>query len=281
VTGMAKQIICINWGRKYGPRYINRLYAGVSRNVTSPFTFTCFCDDPEGIRSEVRTEPLPELDVEMPKGSQGIWPKARLWGARLGDLEGPVLFMDLDMVVVGNLDGFFEEGEPEDVILARNENTPFERLGQTSIFRFPVGKLLPLQQRFRADPQGIADEYRFEQRFVTRNAPGGIRFWPAGWVRHFRRDCTRSFPVNYLLPPRRPNGAKVVIFPGGTLPPHVIAGQYNKYYHAGGPLMHLCGLFGTDRPDSPWRYLRRYIRPAPWVAAAWTEDDAPSGRQGK
>jgi len=153
---MKKQIICINWGRKYGPRYINRLYAGVARNLTGAFSFTCFCDNPEGIRPEVRTEPLPELDVEMPKATQGIWPKARLWSARLGDLEGPVLFMDLDMVVVGPLDGFFDEGADEDVILARNENTPFEKLGQTSIFRFPVGKLLPLQEKFRADPQGVA-----------------------------------------------------------------------------------------------------------------------------
>lgn len=269
---MTKQIICINWGRKYGPRYINRLYAGVARNITPPFTFTCFCDNPEGIRPEVRTEPLPELDVEMPTGTQGIWPKARLWSAELADLEGPVLFMDLDMIVVGNLDGFFEEGEPQDVILARNQSTPFERLGQTSIFRFPVGKLLPLLERFKADPQAVADEYRFEQRFVTRNAPGGIKFWPSGWVRHFRRDCTRPFPLNYFLAPRQPEGAKVVIFPGGTLPPHVIAGQFNKYYTTEGPMAHFQGLFSKDRRDPPFRYLRHYIRPADWVGNAWSED---------
>lgn len=269
---MKKQVICINWGHKYGPTYINRLYAGVARNITGPFSFTCFCDDPGGIRAEVRTEPLPELDVEMPTGTQGIWPKARLWSARLADLEGPVLFMDLDMVVVGSLDGFFEEGAPEDVILARNENTPFEKLGQTSIFRFPVGKLQPLQERFRADPQGVADKYRFEQRYVTREAPGGIRFWPRRWVRHFRRDCTRAFPLNFALPPKCPEGAKVVIFPGGTLPPHVIAGRYNKHYTPGSPAAHLRGLLAPDRHDPPLRYLRHYLRPAPWVAEAWRED---------
>ena len=43
----------------------------------------------------------------MPTGTKGIWPKARLWGAGLGGLEGPVLFMDLDLVVVGPLDDFF------------------------------------------------------------------------------------------------------------------------------------------------------------------------------
>ena len=80
----------------------------VARNLTSPFSFTCFTDRTEGIRPEVRCEPLPPLDVEMPTGTKGIWPKARLWGPRLGDLTGPVLFLDLDLVVVGGLDAFFE-----------------------------------------------------------------------------------------------------------------------------------------------------------------------------
>ena len=112
----------------------------------------------------------------MPTGTKGIWPKARLWSPRLGSLTGPVLFMDLDLVVVGSLDGFFTHGDPEAVILARNPNTPLERLGQTSIFRFPVGSLVALQERFVADPQGVADTYRFEQRYVTREAPGGVAY---------------------------------------------------------------------------------------------------------
>jgi hypothetical protein len=269
---MDRQVVCINWGTKYGPPYVNRLYAGVARNISRPFSFTCFTDDPAGIRPEVRCEPLPELDVAMPVGTKGIWPKARLWGPRLGDLAGPVLFMDLDLVVTGSLDGFFEYGEPDRVILARNAGTPFERLGQTSLFRFPVGKLVPLQERFRADPQGIADTYRFEQRFVTRTAPGGIDFWPRGWVRHFRRDCARAFPLNYVLPPRLPDGTKVVIFPGGLLPPHAIAGHWGPEQRPGGRAAHLRRLFAADRPDPPLRHLRHYLLPSPWVAEAWSED---------
>jgi hypothetical protein len=49
--------------------------------------------------------------------------------------------MDLDIFISGNLDAFFETGADADVILARNPNTPFEKLGQTSIFRYPIGKL--------------------------------------------------------------------------------------------------------------------------------------------
>ncbi len=164
-----KQDICINWGTKYGAPFINRLYAMVTRNITPPFTFTCFTDSRAGLNSEILCEDLPPLEIEnMPINTKGIWPKARLWGPALGSLKGPVLFLDLDLVIVSSLDPFFEVGGADDVVMTRNQTTPFERLGQTSLFRFPVGKLPPLQEKFRAYPQGVADEYRY--RWGLRSA---------------------------------------------------------------------------------------------------------------
>lgn len=265
-----KQVVCINWGRKYGPPYINRLYAMVARNITPPFRFVCFCDDAAGIRPEVETWPLPEIDYEIPKTRRGIWPKSRLWGRRLGDLEGPVLFLDLDIVVTGSLDAFFAWGDPDRVILSRNPANPLERLGQTSVFRFPVGKLAPLQRRFAEDPEGIADRYGFEQRFVTRNAPGGIDLFPRGWVVHFRRHCRRPFPLNYALAPKLPAGARIVIFPGQLTPQHAIEGRYGKG-RAGSAREHLADLVRGRYEQTALHHLRHFIRPAPWVADHWRE----------
>ena len=272
-SGGVKQVICINWGTKYGAPFINRLYAMVARNITPPFTFTCFTDNRNGLRPEILCEDLPPLEIgEMPKNTPGIWQKSRLWGPKLGNLKGPVVFLDLDLVIVGSLDDFFEEGEPDDVILARNQTTPFERLGQTSLFRFPVGKLVPLQEKFRANPQGIADEYRFEQRFVTRNAPGGAKLFPRRWVLHFRQDCRRPFPLNYFLAPRLPKDARVVLFPRNILPQHAIEGRFGKKDKVSTPLGHILGLFAPNRYEkNPFTYLRHYIRPSPWVAEHWRE----------
>ena len=36
-----------------------------------------------GIRSEVLTEPLPDLNFELPVTKRGIWPKCRLWSKNL------------------------------------------------------------------------------------------------------------------------------------------------------------------------------------------------------
>lgn len=269
---MEKQVICINWGTKYGPRFINRLYAMVARNITPPFSFTCFTDTPEGVRPEVRCLPLPPLDVTMPVNTRGIWPKARLWGPSLGDLTGPVLFMDLDVVVTGSIDEMFTFGDPDDIVLSRNVTNPFERLGQTSVFRFPVGKLVPLQEKFRANPQAVADEYRFEQRFVTRNAPGGVKLFPSRWVRHFRRHCTPVFPLNYWKAPKLEAGTKIVIFPGGFHPEHAITGGWKAAGSQGLTAgQHIRNELRNWRGGRLFARIKHYVAPAPWVADHWRE----------
>jgi hypothetical protein len=271
VRDVRKQIICINWGTKYGAAYVNRLYGMVARNLTPPFTFTCFTDNDTGIRAEVRSVPLPDLSCDLPVGTKGIWNKARLWSESLGDLCGPVLFLDLDLVVTSRLDDFFEFGQDDEVVLARNPNTLLERLGQTSVYRFPVGKLAPLKVRFEADPQAIANEYRFEQRFVTRNAPGGVRFWPSNWVRHFRHDCVRSFPMNYFYAPKLPSNTKIVIFPGPLNPPEAIEGCWQEGAPVLAPVAHLRATFSKNRQEGILKHLRHYSLPCRWIADHWVE----------
>lgn len=272
---MDRQFLCIRWGTKYGPDYLHRLHRMIARHTTPPWTLWCMTDDPASLPDGVRPLPLLDLGCAPPTGTFGIWGKSRIWaedlsGGRGDGPRGPVLFMDLDLVVTGSLDGFFTHGRPDDVILARNWNTPLEKLGQTSLFRYPVGKLAPLRAMFQADPQGIADRYRFEQRFVTRNAPGGVSFWPYGWVRHFKLDCVPPFPLSLARAPRLPRGTKVVIFPGTMNPPDAIAGRWDAASTPRAPMDHVRYALSGQSPKGRWRALRQYNRPAPWVADHWS-----------
>ena len=124
-----------------------------------------------------------------------------------------------------------------------------------------------------ASPKSLSGHANYEHPavVVTREAPGGVRFWPEGWVRHFRFHCVSTLPLNFVLPPKLPKGTRVVIFPGGLLPSHAIAGHWTGGYRPSTPLQHIRGLFAADRPDPPLRYLRHYLRPTPWVAEAWRE----------
>jgi hypothetical protein len=268
-----KIIICMKWGKKFGPEYVNRLYAMARRNITGDFRLVCFTDDSEGLRAEVETRALPQLGCEHPERTIGKWPKVALWGAELGGLSGPVLFVDLDSVIINNIDDYFSYGSPDDVILARNWAKPFSGMGQTSVFRFPVGKNSHILENFRQSSQAIADKYRFEQHYITSAVTGGIKFWPESWTRHFRLHCLPIFPLRYFVSAKLPRKAKVVTFPGGPNPSDIILGRWDEDLHPFQTAQqHVTNAFAKPIPlKARWRYLKRYVLPCDWIDQHWRE----------
>ena len=100
-------VICMKWGKLYGPEYVNFLRAGVGRHLKRPFRFVCFTDDAQGLCDDVQVLPLPELG--LPKGQGDLrWRKLAVFRKQLHDLRGTTLFLDLDLVIVDALDAFFE-----------------------------------------------------------------------------------------------------------------------------------------------------------------------------
>ena len=63
VSAHERHVICMKWGTKYGPEYVNRLYAMVRRHLSGDFRFVCLTDDSTGIHSEVQCLPIPPLDL--------------------------------------------------------------------------------------------------------------------------------------------------------------------------------------------------------------------------
>jgi len=268
-----KQVVCVKWGSGYGPEYVNRLYGMVARQITPPFRLVCLTDDRQGIRPEVECFDLPELGCPHPQRTMGKWRKQVLWGATLPGLEGVVLFIDLDSVLVDSIDPYFDYGHPGDVIVARNWARPLQRLGQTSVFRFAVGAHAHVLADFRADPQGIADRYGFEQHYVTAAVEGGVKFWPERWTRHFRLHCLPHFPLRYFMTARLPRGSRVVTFPGGPNPDDVAVGRWNKRVPAFPTRwQHVMATFGDQRVDDRrWRHLQRFVLPVDWIDRHWRE----------
>ena len=275
MTATPKQIVCVKWGTKYGPDYVNRLYAMVKRNVTGPFRFVCLTDSREGIRPEVECFDLPELGCAHPVGTFGKWKKVVLWGKEVPGLTGVALFVDLDSVIVGSLDDYFTYGDPGDVILARNWAVPLRKMGQTSVFRYPVGANPHILEDFRANPQGIGERFQFEQHYMTHAVKGGIKFWPEAWTKHFRLHCLPEFPMRYFIAARLPKDARIVTFPGGPNPDDAVLGRWNKRTSPNpSRIKHALATFGpaSARVDnSRWRHLKRYLLPVPWIAEHWRD----------
>jgi hypothetical protein len=256
----------MKWGDKYGPDYVNRLQRMVARHVTQPVQVVCLTDDPAGIDAAVQTLPLPDLGCEEPRNTRGKWRKVALWGADLHGLQGTALFVDLDSVIVGNIDAYFTHGRPEQVILERNWSRPLSGLGQTSVFRFPIGSHPEILEQFRRQPQAVADRFGYEQHFITSCLRPELQFWPRGWTRHFRLHCLGALPLRSLRPARLPAGSRIITFPGGPNPSDVKLGKWKPDSPAyAGRRAHLRRLLASGN----WGALRRFAMPVAWIDRFW------------
>jgi len=236
-------VICAKWGPKYGPDYVNRLKSMVSRNLARPHRFVCFTDDPTGLAPDIEHFPMPVLQVPEPHRNLP-WRKVTLFGKPLGDLEGPTLFLDLDIVIVDSLDPFFDH--PGRFCVIHNWTHPDRRVGNTSVYRFEIGAHQDVLDNLVANHRQIFARYRNSQTYVSDHI-GEITWWPNAWCKSFKKHCMPGGPFglfNWFMTPRRPEGARIVVFHGDPKPEYAINGHW------------------------PGRWSK-HVRPTPWVAEHW------------
>ncbi len=245
-----RHILCMKWGTKYGPHYVNRLYAMVRRHLSGDFNFVCLTDDPTGVRPEVQCLPIPPLAIELAPGQRdGAWKKLTTFEADLHGLKGTALFLDLDVVVVGPLDDFFTQ--PGQFLII-HDYPRFWRFGErivgnSSVYRFEIGAHADVLANFRAHTDAMRAKYRNEQDYLSHflHAQGKLSYWPAAWCPSFKYHAIPAWPTNHWKPPFVPEGARIVIFHGEVNPPDALEGKRNKRF--------------------------AHIEPATWVAEHWRE----------
>ena len=264
-----KILVCMKWGKKYGPEYVNRLYAAAKIHITGEFSFVCLTDDSSGLAPAILTYPIPELGCASPTNTPGKWKKVALWGNEIGlHIKGTVLFLDLDSIILDNIDCYFNFGDPEDIILERNWARPLSGLGQTSVFRFPVGAHPDILANFQKDSQAIADRFKFEQHYITHSTKKILKFWPRGWTRHFRLHCLGPMPWRLFRPAVIPKGSRIITFPGGPNPGEAMVGKWSPTsppYQ--GRRSHLHRVWEERQPS----LLRKFIMPTPWIKTLWVD----------
>lgn len=242
-------VICMKWGDKYGPHYVNILRAMVRRRLARPHRFVCFTDNATGLHRDVEVFPIPELD--LPSGiPERCWRKLLTFERQLGDLEGTTLFLDLDVVVVGSLDAYFDV--PGDFLIAHDYRWYGRRrvIGNSSCYRFEVGETPEVIDYFRDNMELIRATHRHEQAYLSHKMLelGKLQYWPTEWCRSFKAHCLPKLPLRYAVPPAIPHGARVVIFHGDPNPPDAAPGRFSS--------------------------LRKFWRPCPWVLEHWHDHDA-------
>jgi hypothetical protein len=84
---------------KFSKIYVDRLYAGVKRNIDIEFEFWVMTDRPDQFPED---GPIKTIPYEG-KSNQGWWSKPYLFSHHF---EGPVLYLDIDVVVINNITNF-------------------------------------------------------------------------------------------------------------------------------------------------------------------------------
>ena len=114
------------------------------------------------VRPEIEAKPLPPIDLP-PSHQWKAWRKISLWQRELAGLSGDVLFIDLDVVVTGSIDAFFDFQPEETYCVIENWTQMGEGIGNTSVFRLRVGAHTEVFETLMADPAGTVGKFRNSQ----------------------------------------------------------------------------------------------------------------------
>jgi hypothetical protein len=241
-------VICMKYFTRYGPHYVNRLHNAVGRHLSRPFRFLCFTDDPTGIQPGVEIFPLPPLNVPK-KFYPSAWIKFAFFKNGLAKLEGPTLFLDLDLVILDSIDCFFDY-EPDKICIIHNwiewHKTIFRPrpdIGNSSAFRFMAGESQFVLDAFEAETEHALRDFPTDQAYMTKAMGAKKCFFPEDWARSFKRHCLPTFPLNFMIAPKIPTGARMIVFHGRPDPDQAVVGYRGK--------------------------LHQSCLPAPWIAEHW------------
>jgi len=239
-------VICMKWGERYGADFVNRLYNSIQRNTQRKTRLVCFTDDRTGINENVQCEPIPEINLP-PELIFTPWRKLTMWKYPLADLEGDILFLDLDLVITGSLDDLFDY-EPGRFCVIRNWTQPKAGIGNTSCFRFPAGKYTHIFDDLLTKRAEILGKYRIEQLYISREIDDMV-FWPTIWCASFKHTLLPRWPMNFFKTPRLPKDTRIVAFTGKPDQDEAVKGRW---------------------PVKAW-YKRayKYVKPTPWITEHW------------
>jgi hypothetical protein len=249
-------ILTLKWGDRYGADYVNTLYrAAESQMGGRKFRFLCFTDQTGGLLNTIETRPIPDMPIDRSVWTHGMFPKLLMFIPDILAKGTPVLFLDLDVMITGNLTRMFDritalgglhvirEWNPT-IWRALPVNWRPNRGSNSSVVGFRAGEQTHLWSMFKQDPDGVMRQYHNDQIFIDAHAKGR-HYWPNSWCGSFKRHCAWHWPLNYVFTtPARPRNFSVLTFHG------------RPDYHS------LLLEDGAKRWGTEWRFG---TRPVSWV----------------
>lgn len=219
---MDRHILCVKWGNKYIPQYVNVLKSMCQRHLTVPYQFHCLTESPHGLDPDINVIELPNLP-----GIKTWWSKLYMFAPQL-PIKGTILYFDLDVIVFRNIDNLFDHA-PGTFQIIRDFNRCRVKdwsLSNSSVMRWETGKLDYLWNEFQNNPHVIMGNNHGDQDWITKRAKDDITHWPDEWIRSYkwemigRKDTkiVKGAKKVFQHPPTITEDNKVAVFHGEPKP---------------------------------------------------------------
>ena len=189
---MDKWILCLKHGTKYSAEYVNKLYNMTTRHSSVPFKFACITENADGLDPNITVIPIPKYSVS------GWWYKPWVFSSEL-PINGTILLLDLDIVVIKNIDSLWDF-QPGKFCIIRDFNRSMIKdwnKFNSSVFRFEKGHHNYVWDNLVKD---LSQTKRMhgDQDWIFSQIKTGFVFWPTEWIQSYKwevRDRTDLIKV--------------------------------------------------------------------------------------
>jgi hypothetical protein len=182
----------------------------IDANYVNQFKMVCFTDDPEGIREEVDTHPIPDIEPLHPKywfeKENYCWDRSKflLFNAKewLNE-DGPFCYFDLDVIIQSSIDEFYElafephilysHWQPEGQIKDRRFRNIRGTYFNSSCMLWWSDQTKKIYEDVVSNPDIFTIFYKGSDNYHQWRRPAGANFWnflPHEWYYSYNYEDT-------------------------------------------------------------------------------------------
>jgi hypothetical protein len=141
----------------------------------------CITEDKTGLNSNIKV-----IDLEQRDNIDGWWYKPMIFNPGL-DLEGSILFLDLDVIVFNNVDKLFDYDPSKFCIIKDFYAKRKNKSGMnSSCFKFNHNTNTQVYYDFIKNPEPIIKTMHGDQDWIQTKISENYSYWPEKWIMSFK-----------------------------------------------------------------------------------------------